>query len=338
MLQRIGSTITGWLLVSGAVMVVPAAAAQATPLSPEALLSVEATAAPVPLAQANTLIVPREGGNGLPTDFNDPAEQIAPSGLNIAPGNAPIRAYQAIAMRQELEHLMGRFESALIAAEATALPPELPSAIASRPAALDPILQSARQLYDDWPQLIEQQAYGEARSRWLATRQSLWQNFPLDRPQGQPEIRAIWLDRGTIVRAGSRQQMAVIFDELAAAGINTVFLETVNASYPIYPSRIAPAQNPLTRRWDPLEVAIELAHEREMEVHAWLWVFAAGNQLHNALLNQPNDYLGPVLNGQPDWAAYDNQGRPIPLGQTKPFFDPANPQVRAYLLRLVDEI
>ncbi len=326
-------------MVSGLVVMPLGAAAQVPPppLSPEALLSVEANA-PLPLAQANSLIVPRGGGNGLPSDFNDPADQIAPPGLNIEPGNAPLRSYQAIAMRQELEHLMGRFESALISAESIALPSELPDAVAPRPADLHPVLQSARQLYDDWPQLIAQQAYGEARSRWLATRQNLWQNFPLDRPYGQPEIRAIWLDRGTIVRAGSQQRMAVIFDELAAAGINTVFLETVNASYPIYPSRIAPSQNPLTRRWDPLEAAVELAHERDMEVHAWLWVFAAGNQLHNALLNLPPDYLGPVLNGQPDWAAYDNQGNRIPRGQTKPFFDPANPQVRSYLLRLVDEI
>jgi uncharacterized lipoprotein YddW (UPF0748 family) len=338
MFQRIGSA-TGWLVIAGATLILPASPGQAAPtlLPPEALLSTEAAPGSVPLAQANSLIVPR-GGGSLPNDFNDPADQIAPPGLNIEPGNAPIRAYQAIAMRQELEHLMGRFESALISSEAIALPPGLPSTVAPQPADLDPVLQSARQLYDDWPQLIEQQAYGEARSRWLATRQNLWQNFPLDRPQGQPEIRAIWLDRGTIVRAGSKRRLEVIFDQLDAAGINTVFLETVNASYPIYPSRIAPTQNPLTRRWDPLEAAVELAHEREMEVHAWLWVFAAGNQLHNALLNLPSDYLGPVLNGQPDWAAYDNQGNRIPRGQTKPFFDPAHPQVRSYLLRVVDEI
>ncbi|MGD1907202.1 MAG: glycoside hydrolase family 10 protein [Leptolyngbyaceae cyanobacterium] len=315
--------------------------AATTVLPPEALLSAETIVEPAidtELAQADGLVAPSCGGNVLPTDFNDPADQIAPPGLNIQPGDAPIRSYQAIAMRQELEHLMGRFESALIAAEAIALPSELPNEVAPQPAALDPVLQSARDLYDEWPQLIEQQAYGEARSRWLTTRQNLWQNFPLDRPQGQPEIRAIWLDRGTIVRAGSEQRLEAIFDQLSAAGINTVFLETVNASYPIYPSRIAPTQNPLTRRWDPLEAAVELAHERDMEVHAWLWVFAAGNQLHNALLNLPNDYLGPVLNGQPDWAAYDNRGNRIPRGQTKPFFDPAHPQVRSYLLRVVNEI
>ncbi|WP_017298768.1 glycoside hydrolase family 10 protein, partial [Nodosilinea nodulosa] len=77
---------------------------------------------------------------------------------------------------------------------------------------------------------------------------------------------------------------------------------------------------------------------RGMTLHAWVWVFAAGNQRHNRLLNQPADYLGPVLSRHPDWAAYDNSGSPIPRGQDKPFLDPANPEVRSYLTRLMTEI
>jgi uncharacterized lipoprotein YddW (UPF0748 family) len=45
-----------------------------------------------------------------------------------------------------------------------------------------------------------------------------------------------------------------------------------------------------------------------------------------------------VISARPDWANYDNRGRWIPPGQTKPFLDPANPEVRSYLLRLFDEI
>ncbi|MHC5721898.1 MAG: family 10 glycosylhydrolase, partial [Nostoc sp.] len=95
----------------------------------------------------------------------------------------------------------------------------------------------------------------------------LWQQFPVDRRLAQPEIRAVWLDRGTIVRAGSTG-LAQIFDRLAQAGINTVFFETVNAGYTIYPSQVAKEQNPLIRGWDPLAEAVKLAHERDMELHA----------------------------------------------------------------------
>jgi uncharacterized lipoprotein YddW (UPF0748 family) len=125
---------------------------------------------------------------------------------------------------------------------------------------------------------------------------------------------------------------------LAQSGINTVFFETLNASYPIYPSRVAPQQNPLIRGWNPLAVAVKLAHERGMELHAWVWTFAAGNQRHNQVINVNPNYPGPVLAAHPDWANYDNKGNTIPPGQTKPFFDPANPQLRQYLLKLFEEI
>ena len=295
----------------------------------------------------------------LPAPSEDPAEQIAPPGLNVQRGNEPISPFMALAMQHEIDKLVGRFESALFLANAVDQPTEVqiqaadqwltasaePTAISAgeeigtgQEPALHPALVEARQLVQDWSGLLENQAYQEARDRWLTVRQDLWANFPVDRTFAQPEIRAMWLDRGSIIRAGSREGLADVFDRMQSAGINTVFLETVNSSYPIYPSQLAPTQNPLTRRWDPLKEAIDLAHERGMELHAWMWVFAAGNQRHNAVLNLPNSYLGPVLNAHPDWAAYDQQGSNIPRGQTKPFFDPANPEVRTYLLDLVDEI
>ncbi|MEM8544713.1 MAG: family 10 glycosylhydrolase [Cyanobacteria bacterium P01_H01_bin.119] len=285
---------------------------------------------------------------------SDPADQAQPPGLSVQPGNDPISPFLALAMRQELDRLTGRFESAYLQAASADQPNRLRLATTATPvltasrgltevatapeATLHPVLLEAEQLMRDWRGLIERQAYGEARDRWLSVRQSLWDNFPLDQNLTQPEIRAMWLDRGTIVAAGSPQRLAQIFDRLQAAGINTVFFETVNAGYPVYPSAIAPAQNPLTHHWDPLETAVELARERNMQIHAWLWTFAAGNQRHNEVLNLPANYPGPLLEANPHWAAYDNQGNMIPRGQTKPFLDPANREVRRYLLSIVNEV
>ena len=282
---------------------------------------------------------------------NDPAEQMVPPGLNVMPSALPINTYDALTMRQELESLIGRYESALFAARSQSSDTSLqasaePILTASsegagldQPAiALSPALQQAESLLNDWNGLIERREYEEVRSRWLAVRDALWSDFPVDNRFAQPEIRAMWLDRGTIVAAGSPQGLERVFDRLAAAGINTVFFETVNAGYPIYPSRVAPQQNPLTRHWDPLESAVELAHERGMAIHAWMWMFAAGNQAHNRILNQPDTYPGPLISANPDWANYDNRGQMIPLGQNKPFLDPANPGVRSYLLRMIGEV
>lgn len=282
----------------------------------------------------------------------DPADRIAPPGLLVRPGNDPISPFFSIRMEMELENIIGRFESALILADAADQPVEVQvpdreetvaaadksAETSASESILHPALAEAQQLRRDWSSLIETRAYGEARDRWLGVRQKLWDNFPLDRPFAPAEIRAMWLDRGSIVRAGSRERLARLFDNMQASGINTIFLETVNAGYPIYRTQVAPQQNPLTEGWDPLADAVELAHERGMKLHAWMWVFAAGNQRHNAILNKSENFLGPSLSGNPDWVAYDQAGNPIPLGQTKAFYDPANPEVREFLLSLVEEI
>ncbi|MEM9977923.1 MAG: family 10 glycosylhydrolase, partial [Cyanobacteria bacterium P01_D01_bin.2] len=283
----------------------------------------------------------------------DPAHHVEPPGLDIRAGEAVISPFLDLAMQEELTNLMGRFEGALLHSYASTQPTELALTNIVRPegslsASLGgaglttplthPALETAQQTLADWPDLLARRDYGVARQRWIAARQALWNAFPVEQSLAQAEVRAMWLDRGTIVRAGSEAGLTEVFDRLAAAGINTVFFEAINAGYPIYPSRIAPQQNPLTRHWDPLAAAVTLGKERGIEVHAWVWLFAAGNRRHNALLNLPADYPGPLINANPTWAAYDRQGRIVPLGQDKPFLDPANPEVRSYLMRMLHEI
>lgn len=129
-------------------------------------------------------------------------------------------------------------------------------------------IENAREVLKQFPLLARKDA-NRARQIWVEARRRLWDSYPVDRPFPQSEIRAMWVDRGTIVKARSKKDLEPLFHRMAEAGINTVFFETVNASYPIYPSKVAPVQNPMTRGWDPLKAAIELAHERNMELHAW---------------------------------------------------------------------
>jgi uncharacterized lipoprotein YddW (UPF0748 family) len=294
----------------------------------------------------------------VPATFTDPSDQSAPAGLDVqANSNQPIVSIEAYLMRQELTNLLGRFESALTASNSanTAVnlnasnPAQLVAAeqggggpAASRP----PVLQSskgrtiaqARQVLQNFDQLLQEQKYAEARQQWVQARQLLWQNYPQEGQRVGAEIRAVWLDRGTIVAARSEQGLAAVFDRLAAAGINTVFFETLNAGYPIYPSQVAPQQNPLTVGWDPLESAVKLAHERGIELHAWIWTFAVGNKRHNTLIGKPGSYPGPVLSAHPNWANIDNKGRIQNPNDGKFYLDPANPEARSYLLRIISEI
>ncbi|MEG4203675.1 family 10 glycosylhydrolase [Microcoleus sp. Pol7_A1] len=294
----------------------------------------------------------------VPATFTDPSDQSAPAGLDVqANSNKPIVSIEAYLMRQELTNLLGRFESALTAANSAntavnlnaATPPQLVAASnsAGGPAASrTPVLQGAtaraiaqaRQVLQTFDQLLQEQNYAEARKQWVEARQLLWQNYPQEGQRVGAEIRAVWLDRGTIVAARSEQGLAAVFDRLAAAGINTVFFETLNAGYTIYPSQVAPQQNPLTVGWDPLASAVKLAHERGMELHAWVWVFATGNKRHNTLIGQPSSYPGPVLSAHPQWANIDNKGRTQHPNDGKFYLDPANPEARNYVLQIVSEI
>ncbi|MEG4379135.1 family 10 glycosylhydrolase [Microcoleus sp. M2_C5] len=294
----------------------------------------------------------------VPATFTDPSDQSAPAGLDVqANSNKPIVSIEAYLMRQELTNLLGRFESALTAANSAntainlnaATSPQLVAAeqggggpAAGRPPVLQAIrvqaIAQARQVLQTFDQLLQEQNYAEARKQWVEARQLLWQNYPKEGPRVGAEIRAVWLDRGTIVAARSEQGLAAVFDRLASAGINTVFFETLNAGYTIYPSQVAPQQNPLTVGWDPLASAVKLARERGMELHAWVWVFATGNKRHNTLIGQPSSYPGPVLSAHPQWANIDNKGRTQNPNDGKFYLDPANPEARNYLLQIVSEI
>ncbi|MBD2562984.1 MULTISPECIES: family 10 glycosylhydrolase [Nostoc] len=321
-----------------------------------------------PPLKTATAPIPRALPTVKPPSSQEAIDQLEQAvRLDVAPNsNEPIDNNQAIALQQELENLIGRVESAHLAVSADAanegvgiseekqssrhLDTYTSQSVKEQPMQLastklgglaiskDQALAQVRVISRNLPQLIAQKNYALARQQWLLAKTILWQQFPVDQRLAQPEIRSVWLDRGTIVRAGSKAGLAQIFDRLAQAGINTVFFETVNAGYTIYPSQVAKEQNPLIRGWDALEDAVKLAHERDMELHAWVWTFAAGNQRHNQIINVNPDYPGPVLAAHPDWANYDNLGNMIPVGQSKPFFDPANPEVRQYLLKLYEEI
>ncbi len=239
---------------------------------------------------------------------------------------------EAAGMVKELEGVLGRVESALLTADARTKGPE------QFPAAYREAIGKAQQTLKDLPSLLRDGLDSQARTAWEEAIEELWTHYPTSQMAALPEVRAIWLDRGSIVRAGSEEGLKVVFDRLAASGINTVFFETVNAGYPIYPSAVAPAQNPLVVGWDPLGAAVRLAHERKMELHAWAWTFAVGNTRHNAVLGKPQDFPGPILAAHPEWAQSGRKGNLRPAGQPEYWMDPANPEVRGYLLQLFEEI
>lgn len=179
-------------------------------------------------------------------------------GLDVIPNSrAPISSKELFTLQWELKNLIGRVESAHLAALANNSA-GIAGDIGNNPiyAKAQPVrfasvktefmssntqksLFWAKQVANNLPQLVARRQHAQARRQWVKAKISLLRKFPLDKRLAQPEIRAMWLDRGTIVKAKSQQGLAKVFDRMAESGINTVFFETVNSSYTIYPSKVA---------------------------------------------------------------------------------------------------
>ena len=147
-------------------------------------------------------------------------------------------------MTQELEGLIGRFKTTLLTADANHSNLDIPTneviqqileqrTIAhkqnqkqiakSNYSDSHQALQLAIQKLEKFRYFARQRRFAEARAEWSTAKQVLWDNYPSNRPIAESEVRGMWLDRGTIVKAKSEADLGEIFDRMALAGINTVF-------------------------------------------------------------------------------------------------------------------
>jgi uncharacterized lipoprotein YddW (UPF0748 family) len=169
--------------------------------------------------------------------------------------------------------------------------------------------------------------------------QTQWQHLPTFPQQA---IKGVW-HRPT---ESTSQEIAATLDKFKAAGLNSVFLETFFHGYPVFPSKtytrygITPNEYPKFAGRNILQLWLTEAHQRGMQVHAWAQVFYVGNKA----LGGAGGGVGPVLNKYPQWAnwqrsaAVTGQLQPSTLESGHYFVDPANPEVRAFLLSVLDEL
>ncbi|MEL6332821.1 MAG: hypothetical protein AAFQ76_09555, partial [Cyanobacteria bacterium J06626_26] len=118
----------------------------------------------------NLEMEPADGLDGvqLAIDAIDPANRVAPPGLDVRSGNAAISPFLDLAMQEELTNLMGRFEGALLHGYASSQPAELALTSIRTEGSLSaslggadlttplthPALETAQQTLDDWPELM----------------------------------------------------------------------------------------------------------------------------------------------------------------------------------------
>lgn len=139
-----------------------------------------------------------------------------------------------------------------------------------------------------------------------------------------------WPSSRSLSSSQQQAELLKMLDTLANAGINTVFLQIRPECDALYASTIEPwsywltgtqgkAPNPF---WDPLQFAIDAAHERGMELHAWINPFRAKQSTPALAANH-------VASLHPEWTF---------LAGTTTILNPGLPDVRKYITNVIADI
>ena len=157
-------------------------------------------------------------------------------------------------------------------------------------------------------------------------------------PYIESEFKGVWL-RPT---ERNRYEIQRTLDKIQATGIKEVFLETYFHGYTIYPSKVMKKygltiQNPKFLMYDPLAVYVEEAHKRGLKIHCWFESFYIGNV--NPSYDDKSILSKYPLWGNKNLANYDYPSYVRHKAEHNGFFlDPANPEVTAFLVELLNEI
>ena len=157
--------------------------------------------------------------------------------------------------------------------------------------------------------------------------------------QHYSEIRArgVWHRPNSSGRETTLSGLCSVLDELSESGINMVFLETFYHGMTVFKTNLVPYYSGFENYDygeypDYLTAFTKEAKKRGIEVHAWVESFYLG----------VNDST-PLVKYFPDWLLVNESGS---INHTTEgaelggyiFFDPANPDAKAFLLRFYDEL
>lgn len=168
----------------------------------------------------------------------------------------------------------------------------------------------------------------------------IWVSIAVSVSQAQIyEARAFWVVRDGLI---SEESITEMVDRVVRSNCNMIFVQVCGRGEAYYESRILPQAEPLalrSDRFDPLESAIDKAHEQGLQVHAWVNVYIVWSAP-----DLPEDRQH-VLHLHPDWVAHTNEGRslleyerPFPFGIEGIFLSPGHPAVKDWIAEVIGEI
>ena len=186
----------------------------------------------------------------------------------------------------------------------------------------------------------------EPRSEYLPLTDTTWPSPPAPRPTPTPapapqpaprEVRALWISRFDL---GSppvkRARLEELINKAADTGFTAVLLQVRATGDAYYTPGVEPWSYRMTSSrvsdlgknpgWDPLAVAIEIAHKHGLELHAYLNAFTTWEADRGAPPHTTPEHPYWQLAGystasphyDPSWRVYATvNGVPTPMGDTK---------------------
>lgn len=159
------------------------------------------------------------------------------------------------------------------------------------------------------------------------------------------EIRAVWMSRFEYAQGKSTEQSKTFirqaFQKFRQAGMNLIIFQVRGNGDAFYHSQYEPWSNLLSDSlgknpgWDPLQFALQQAHDLGLELHAWINTFPAWKAE-----NPPpakSEPLHPLL-AHPEWLVCDSAGMPMRPKAGYITFSPGNPHVQRHIHNVVFDI
>jgi len=153
---------------------------------------------------------------------------------------------------------------------------------------------------------------------------------------------AVWVVRDLLLSPADIRSMV---DHAQRAGITDLFLQVRGRGDAYYESDLVPVAPSLREAWkrhgryDPLRLALDLAHERGIRVHAWMNVYL--------VWSGDDPPAGHVILEHPEWVAADRGGNSM-AGMTARrlksektegvYLEPGNGEVLRYFLEVTGEL
>ena len=158
-------------------------------------------------------------------------------------------------------------------------------------------------------------------------------------PALQREMRGLWIatvanidwpSRSSLTADAQRAELIDILDRASSLGTNTIVLHVRPAGDAVYQSQLEPWAKMLTGQqgsspgYDPLAFAVEEAHKRGMELHAWINPFRAGNTSDTVSMVAPH--------------LFRTRRDLIRVYASNVWMDPGEPDVQDHSMRVIADI